>query len=179
MKSVIISIRPKWCEKIASGGKTIEVRKTRPKIDVPFKCYIYCTQNNDVNDLLEYHFNGKIIKMNGKVIGEFVCDEISEYANKQGEEVGEMMYYISTVDGEKTCLSYGEFKKYGKGKPLYGWHISAMKIYDKPKEVKEFMLYEPKYKLIEKNQHISRYREVTHLTRPPQSWQYVEEVTDV
>ena len=43
-KAVMISIRPKWCEKIASGEKTIEVRKTRPKLETPFKCYIYCTQ---------------------------------------------------------------------------------------------------------------------------------------
>lgn len=42
-KSVLISIRPKWCELIASGEKTIEVRKTRPKLETPFKCYIYCT----------------------------------------------------------------------------------------------------------------------------------------
>lgn len=39
----MISIRPKWCEKICSGEKTIEVRKTRPKLETPFKCYIYCT----------------------------------------------------------------------------------------------------------------------------------------
>lgn len=43
MKAVLISIRPKWCELIASGKKTIEVRKTRPKIETPVKCYIYCT----------------------------------------------------------------------------------------------------------------------------------------
>lgn len=43
MKSVLISIRPEWCGKIASGEKTVEVRKTRPKLDMPFKCYIYCT----------------------------------------------------------------------------------------------------------------------------------------
>lgn len=42
MIAVLISIRPKWCEKIISGEKTIEVRKTRPKMDTPFKCYIYC-----------------------------------------------------------------------------------------------------------------------------------------
>ena len=28
-KAVLISIRPKWCEKIINGDKTIEVRKTR------------------------------------------------------------------------------------------------------------------------------------------------------
>lgn len=44
MKSVLISIHPKWCEKIANGEKTIEVRKTKPKLDTPFKCYIYCTK---------------------------------------------------------------------------------------------------------------------------------------
>ena len=44
MKAILISIRPKWVEKIASGEKTIEVRKTRPKIEMPFKCYIYCTK---------------------------------------------------------------------------------------------------------------------------------------
>ena len=43
MKSVMLSIRPKWCEMIASGEKTIEVRKTKPKLETPFKCYIYCT----------------------------------------------------------------------------------------------------------------------------------------
>lgn len=44
MKSVLISIRPQWCEKIASGKKTIEVRKSAPK-EVPFKAYIYETKH--------------------------------------------------------------------------------------------------------------------------------------
>ena len=43
-KAVLISIRPKWCELIANGTKTVEVRKSRPKLHTPFKCYIYCTQ---------------------------------------------------------------------------------------------------------------------------------------
>lgn len=44
---VLLPIKPKWCELIASGKKTIEVRKTRPKIETPFKCYIYCTKTKD------------------------------------------------------------------------------------------------------------------------------------
>ena len=44
MKAVLISIRPKWVEKITRGEKTLEVRKTRPKLETPFKCYIYCTE---------------------------------------------------------------------------------------------------------------------------------------
>ena len=43
-KSVLFSIKPKYCELIASGKKTIEVRKTKPKLDTPFKCYIYETK---------------------------------------------------------------------------------------------------------------------------------------
>ena len=46
-KAVLISIKPKWCELIASGKKTVEVRKTNPKLDTPFKCYIYCTKAKD------------------------------------------------------------------------------------------------------------------------------------
>ena len=57
MKSVLISIRPEWCEKIINGRKTIEVRKTRPKMNPPFKCYIYKCGS-------------------GKVIGEFLCNQI-------------------------------------------------------------------------------------------------------
>lgn len=44
MKSVLISIKPQYCELIASGKKTVEVRKRRPKLQTPFKCYIYCTK---------------------------------------------------------------------------------------------------------------------------------------
>ncbi len=45
MKAVMLSIRPEWCEKILNGEKTVEIRKTKPKIETPFKVYIYCTQN--------------------------------------------------------------------------------------------------------------------------------------
>lgn len=47
MKSVLISIKPKWVEKIEIGEKTIEVRKTAPK-EVPFKAYIYMTKKESV-----------------------------------------------------------------------------------------------------------------------------------
>ena len=90
-KAVMLSIRPKWCEKIASGEKTIEVRKTRPKLRTPFKCYIYCTSGRpDLNipispeRLMEDYLDTGSMKSlncplgNGKVIGEFVCDRIYE-----------------------------------------------------------------------------------------------------
>ena len=44
MKAVMLSLRPEWCKKIFEGEKTIEVRRTRPLIDMPFKVYVYCTK---------------------------------------------------------------------------------------------------------------------------------------
>lgn len=96
-KAVLLSIQPRWCGLIASGKKTIEVRKTRPKIETPFKCYIYQSKSKDTliyvmkdgdNDYgTIYHGKPVFIKTlspysNGneqKVIGEFTCDSISEY----------------------------------------------------------------------------------------------------
>ena len=85
MKSVLISIKPKYCELIANGSKTIEVRKTRPKIETPFKCYIYCTRQRVPGEILlthDKHIEGRNkgfreqedVPLAGKVIGEFVCD---------------------------------------------------------------------------------------------------------
>lgn len=45
MKSILISIRPEWVEKILNHRKTIELRKTAPKCDLPIEVYIYCTKN--------------------------------------------------------------------------------------------------------------------------------------
>lgn len=44
MKAILMSIRPQWCEKIFNGEKTIEVRTSRPSLDMPFKVLIYCTK---------------------------------------------------------------------------------------------------------------------------------------
>lgn len=190
MKAVMISIKPKWCELIASGGKTIEVRKTRPRVATPFKVYIYCTANKQgVKDLLEIHgTDGKIRKANGKVIGEFICKKMEiclvGYNTNTGVET-----YHELLDG--SCLSANELMEYGKWKPLYGWHISDLVIYDKPKELSEFRMeckevdaFNSKcecceYYYSESNESIGFYDEclcdgLKPITRPPQSWCYVE-----
>lgn len=188
MKSVLISIKPKWCELIASGIKTIEVRKTKPKIDMPFKCYIYKTTT-------------------GKVIGEFVCSEITEFESEFWDdetyeriqtiikdceryfEFGECDYEtVATNEDEKykenwlcrqSCVSWEEIRKYvGTGiTEFYGWHISELKIYDKPKELSE--IYKPPtncHRGIQKDN--CAYCFDCKITRPPQSWCYVEEVQE-
>lgn len=155
MKSVLISIKPKWCELIASGSKTIEVRKTRPKIDTPFKCYIYATKLG-INDEWSYCEN-----INGRVIGEFVCDNIVDiFVAISNPQKIKKPYEIPC-----TGLTDIEVMNYlGNGIKGYGWHISNLKIYDKPKCLGDF-------KHTGVNYHFD-----PPVTRPPQSWCYVEEV---
>ena len=70
-KAVLISIRPEWVEKILSVEKTLEVRKTRPNMETPFKCYIYCTNSGVAMGMWGKH---------GKAVGEFVCDKTTTWS---------------------------------------------------------------------------------------------------
>ncbi len=158
MKSVLISIRPEWCEKIASGEKTIEVRKTKPKLETPFRCYIYESRGDYQYGNADYH---PIVKGNGlqKVIGEFVCDCVKMLAP--------FNHIPDDIDVEnESCLTREQIVTYLKGKG-YGWHISDLKIYDKPKELLEFEKAAYDYGRI----HLPP----SKLTRPPQAWCYVED----
>lgn len=150
MKAVMMSIQPRWCELIASGKKTVEVRKTRPKLETPFKCYIYCTQGKGYNDIL--WCSGVIGKMsdksNGKVIGEFVCDNISEifvvcdvHDELPSRPCEYWLDWESDIDDvpKEACMSAREIMSYlGKQYNGYTWHISDLVIYDKPKNLSEF-----------------------------------------
>ena len=177
MKSVLISIQPKWVDKIAIGKKTIEVRKTRPKLQMPFKCYIYETKQTVKYFSLK--FDGV-----GKVIGEFVCDRIDEYAN------GEIALSHNT---HETCLTNCEIADYIERSKAYFWHISDLKIYDKPKELSEFKDF-CKYYYDGKRCDDCKYfidgrgydydesdcgcNGLKPIERPPQSWCYVEELKE-
>lgn len=167
-KAVMLSIRPKWCEKIINGDKTIEVRKTRPKLETPFKAYIYCSQGNDARRL-----RGSW----GKVIGEFTCDRIHELAplNHAPDDVE-----------KQACLTREEIVNYLKGTG-YGWHISNLKIYDAPKKLGEFWRDCLEYSELSTNcwscENVCGDGDETdcntdgrlYLHRPPQSWCYVED----
>ena len=170
-KAVMLSIRPKWCEKIANGEKTIEVRKTRPKLDTPFKCYIYCTlpkyphEDFIVTDYPRPQFYG-----GGKVIGEFTCDRIDRLAPANDP------YGIYDIDDDyvlQTCLENGALWDYGHGAPLYGWHISDLRIYDAPKCLFEFWAE----RLCRREPSVFGCGECCDCDkRAPQSWCYVEEM---
>ena len=134
MKCVMLSIRPKYCELIASGKKTVEVRKTKPKIDVPFKCYIYETQGRTETPFVDEEGH-HIFKGRGQVIGEFVCDKVVQFENDCYTPAFEETADLSCV-GYKGLYDYLGAKEYG-----YGWHITALVIYEQPKDLSEFRRY--------------------------------------
>ncbi len=190
MKSVMISIKPKWCKLIASGEKTIEVRKTKPSIDTPFKCYIYETKGKRQRfSSVGYKHEGK-----SRIIGEFVCDKVYQYStgNIGGVDISdkEMTEGSCLTKDELSSYEYSaqakDFCVYLMG--LYGWHISDLVIYNKPRELSEFYTKCDNgcencdcWKSIRVNSEefdmdcssdIYGYKP---LTRPPQSWCYVTE----
>lgn len=185
MKAVLMAIHPKWCEKIFSGEKTVEVRKTAPKLKPPYKVYVYQTKEKepllevikDGDDLYGEIYHGEIIfvkgyRPKGKVVGEFICDKIGE--------IDYVMYWNNGYE-IATRLAYRECADYGKGKPLYGWHITKPKRYDTPKELSEFRKPDEPFHTVEINENgnigfCDGYIDGEPITRPPQSWQYVEEL---
>lgn len=178
MTAIMKSVSPRICEKVANGDCTILVSKTAPKCEEPFKCYIYCTSAKpylykEANPPFELFLDRELYKGKGyddrlfssKVIGEFVCDKVfllHPYTYDGGNADRERRKLIQTFEGSSreneilaaTCLTQDEMFDYiGAGNYGYGWHISDLKIYCNPKELSEF-----------------------GLTRPPQSYQYVEEI---
>lgn len=203
-KAVMLSIRPKWCEKIASGEKTVEVRKTRPKLETPFKCYIYCTKakerligilkDGDENYGETYHGKPVFIKLDEgsvcdmwgkrqKVIGEFVCDRISPLHNICTDDWKRLAGGLHNIEKElvnQACLTEAQLHTYAGGKNCFAWHISDLKIYDTPKELIEFHTWK-KCKSCSKSGYESTaciFDEncmiPAAITKAPQSWCYVE-----
>lgn len=185
MKAVMLSLRPQWCKKIFDGEKTIEVRKSAPKLQTPFKVYVYCTKErmtrvpsmyaylhkNEPRACAEYgtietwgeigdvivnpHLASKHVSfgMHGKVIGEFVCDKVDKIVlTARGYTINNDIAYTNKVARE-SCLYFDDLQKYLGENVGYAWHISDLKIYDKPRELGEF-----------------------GIARAPMSWCYVEEL---
>lgn len=188
-KAVLISIRPEWVKKILTGEKTLEVRKTRPKLETPFKVYIYCTSGRpDLNIpisperlMQDYLDTGSMQSLNcplgnGKVIGEFVCEKIDvirrmgipenfDYCYLPLNEWGNDDIETEIRDIRESCIPKEKLNAYaGKTPVLYAWHISDLKIYGKPKWLREFTRLEIKKFWVSEEQ----------IARPPQSWCYVE-----
>lgn len=188
-KAVLLSIRPEWCVKILNGEKSVEIRKNRPNLKPPFKCYIYCTNKpplialSNHYDCLRGTFKTGVTPVtgftrdkaedlfeiyNGRVIGEFVCDKI-KVIDRPPYAVKEDVENLLRGSG----LSYEQLKDYAGWKErtlyesasLYGWHISQLDIYGAPVELSRLTaLRQTKFGW-----------EPNEIKRAPQSWCYVEE----
>lgn len=162
MKSVLMSLRPEWCSLIASGKKRIEIRKSKPKYNHPFKVYIYCTKDEPLYRSGDKFWCPNDDCGNGKVIGEFICRRIDEY-NPIEAHTG-AIYWLDDKSFESTGFeNLEDLCEYGNGKRLYGWHISDLVIYDVPKPLSEFGK--------------CGYDSFVSWERPPQSWGYCEKKT--
>lgn len=193
MKSVMTSVSPYLCEKTTSGQCKILVRKSAPK-EVPFKAFIYCCKDNAKEIVLLKDYKNRFSfgdyrnadghfydVANRTVIGEFICDEVDEYKYDYG-----CSYYAGDgvdIDDDtilETAIDREDINTYAKGKTLYGWHISDLKIYDKPKELSEFYIpcKKPSCRMCdwEREYDVCACGYKKPITRPPQSWMFVEEI---
>ena len=176
-KAVLISIRPEWCQKIASGENTIEVRKTKPKLDTPFKCHIYCMLQG-CNEFFRVDLGRDVAKWNrgkwadrkGNVIGEFICDRIYKIDKDSTDflfKAGGLSVYKQAAEekcGLCVAMTDDELHGYLGHCQGYGWHIVGLRIYDQPRELNEFT-----------GLRNTRFGAAPYdIKRPPQSWCYVE-----
>ena len=214
-KSILLPIHPEWCEKIFRGKKTIEVRKTKPKLQTPFKCYVYCTKkgkmffhggigekeylfrNPRTNELkFDYPFElccednvDENCYLSGKVIGEFIVDVIYGYSVHKLFEGDTLDYLVPYFHYANMKLTPDELLKYGQYKDIYGWHIIDAKLYKNPRKLSSF--YKPCDYNVYGNCYLQDvlscgYQDIDEysglricgntLTRPPQSFCYVEEI---
>ena len=206
MKAIMKSVSPRICEKVANGDCTILVSKTAPKCKVPFKGYICCTNAKpylyrEANPPFELFLDSDLYEgegyddrlFSGKVIGEFICYKVDKYTFSHYEAE----YRVTHVEQNAMCLNQPELIHYGKGKPLYGLHISDLKIYDTPKTLVEFYKCGAKsFEELSDTEDLCSYCSRTSfcegrwcdeayqnyldvdfaLTRAPQGWCYVEEL---
>ena len=150
-KAVLLSIRPNWCKLIWAGMKTVEVRRTCPKLEAPFKVYIYCTGHDGW--IMKSRRAG-VQKMDSRVIGEFICDEIYKIDrdcngfNFTAPSLDLPVYTLPENNDEErnakreeliTCMTDEQLSEYLGIHPGYGWHITELKIYDVPRPIRDFM----------------------------------------
>ena len=192
----MLSIRPKWVEKIVSGEKTIEVRKTRPKLETPFKCYICCTLQG-CNEFFRVDLGRDVAKWNrgkwadrkGKVIGEFTCDRIYKIDKDSTDflfKAGGLSVYKQAAEekcGLCVAMTDDELHGYLGHYQGYGWHISDLLIYAQPRELTAFRRLCPNDLYCEACAMYSNNNGICNngalpLRRPPQSWCYVEATKD-
>lgn len=185
----MISIKPKWVAKILNGEKTIEIRKTMPKCDLPIDVYIYATKDKELlhknrngwfaNEMNVVFVNGNPIyeNYNGKIVAKFTLNKVETITPQIFTAIKEHEILKQSRLKENELFDYVCSHDGTEDKPFYAWHISNLEIFDKPKELSEF------HKIIIIKKCDTRYCDDLYscstcnrskLTKAPQSWCYVE-----
>ena len=175
-KAVLLSIRPWWVSMIATGKKTVEVRKTRPKLDVPFKCYLYMTKERGKIEVPVMKPGGHGLVSQGKIMGEFICDGIKQFYVPFPAYWNEVCEVCKpTLDA--ACLTYGEAHNYLGHRTGYAWHINQLQMYKHPVHLFNFKLWHGCINCKQKGTyHCLRHCKGRFIERAPMSWCYVEEI---
>ena len=188
MKSILISIKPKYVADILNGKKTIEIRKTMPKCDLPIDVYIYCMKDNkqrlypvallDKSNQVfkrayrEDKIDNRTNYLNGKVVAKFTLNKVDEHHVLPTERILPFNWNVEQKL-KQLCLTKEEVMAYGNGEDYQAflWHISNLAIFDKPKELSEFNYWN----VVKNNEYFyGEFPLKTPLTKAPQSWCYVE-----
>jgi len=164
-KAILISIKPQFVAEILNHRKTIELRKTAPKCDLPIDVYIYCTNgkplarlgtlwNGDRKTDVFSLFYPPNATYNGKIVAKFRLDEIYKYQIEDEHTWKDPSFEETTQ--KLMGMGLEELHNYVGNKTFYGWHISDLETFDEPKPLSDF-----------KGGKIFG-------DKPPQSWKYVE-----
>ena len=151
-KSVMISINPKWVDKIFFGNKRREIRLRAPKNFVGW-FYVYCTNSNKeyikMCENFVYYGKEKIDDkgsyLNGKVVGKFYCNKIEKIklsAYDDGEDVV-YDYETATLNRDELLefsnLTNEELHNYlDKNEGGYAINITNIEVFDEPRELKRY-----------------------------------------
>ena len=180
MKAILMSIKHKWCELIFSGEKTIEVRKTAPKLKPPFKVYVYESLGKKFScsrcEGCPIRFPLGCNEGAGAVIGEFVCDEKHDIQFTGASYLINNDISLTNGIAKQSCLWFDDMFSYLGVKGGAALHITSPKLYDTPKELSEFWTVRCTNKTGECKTCEVKPACISSVTRPPQSWMYVEEL---
>ena len=117
MLAVLMSMKPEWWEKILTGEKWLEIRKSHPQsknhadLEWPLTVLVY-------------------VSGTGAVQGQFLCP-------------GEVSYRTMQDLEEMSCVPREDLLKYAKGRCVSGWFIEAPEKFDTPSPLAEFGLDRP------------------------------------
>ena len=180
---VLASLKPYYYYLIGEKIKTLEIRKSDLK-NLPQDVLFYMSKDEKSFAKIPKEFQEKYRKHFGKVGIEFICDK-SICLDYYPQDYTGMPGKFSEMICKESCLSYDEIMAYKKEKLAYGWHVSNLEVYDEPKKLSKF--YRPcSYKGIcyscnrfrpngTPNDKPNDFCDGT-ITRPPQSYQFVEEL---